>query len=1423
MKKIKKLSSLLAAVAVLLSSVVISTTVSAEDTYITHEVIDDIYNTGETTAISYTKNEAGADYLQKLYIKADTNIGLPSGKYGMFPYVHRVDGQDIPVANAVWYSENGMDTFFMDALLMPEKSSDDFVKSSYSFYYSSDNKNWTLADFSIGASEKKDATWFVTRRITVSDLPAGTKYVKFLSLNVNSTKGISYCMGFVRTGYTYKELVVDPIITAEYKNFYGVYANTLNNGAEITRDARIKIANVSDPKANGKVLIKKNGSSVEAADYYNSAESAYEFTESGEYEITASNVSGSASFSFRLQKVAEDTVAIRTVVDDIYNTGKTTAYYYTSYYADASHLYSLGITKDTNVLPSGKYCMRPYVHNYSEPKVYAIWKSDMGMGSFWVDAFLNPSSCDETFIRNSYKLYYSYDNEEWIEADFSIGEKRTEDASWFVTRRLTADKIPDGVKYVKYQSLCVDSTKNIGYMMGIVRSGYTVYVLEPKINANAKDILGYYQTPVGDGATVPSEVQVEFVDVTDAGGSYTIKKDGSDYALPSDSILTENGTYEITAVNSKGTETLTFTIDTSKATDAAFEKYDFSSGLESASEAYESLLGITPAGASADFTKGDGHIIVNDTAASKNQDATWWGLNEGRTKLTVGSDARGYTKDGYFYFVNQGSDGTKYTGFSITYTVGEQSGYPRDAYFSVYTADTYNGGYRLVEPSYIEKEPYNGSAAVARYHATYYLGAEASVVKIEFHPQAPDVASAYWQGTFLSILDLTKLSTPYMAVATVDGNRVVDNQVLTGNARISVSNAMYYFVEKDGKSYATPANGILTEDGYYTVTAGNAAGSASVSFYIAKKMPAIQLIDSFGNYLPDGSVATDDVKAVFYNADEIKTTLNDELYSTSSEQILDLNGKYVLTAKNAEGSFSYELQLSRPLPTLKAYNFQGTQVKEGDKIVTSVTFSMATYDSFAVTLNGKPISVGDDFKLTEEGEYVIEVVNKAGKTTLGFTLKYNPPLPTLTHAGDTVVSLDYHTIGASKWNSWMYKYENYTMDNGTALQSTWTGFTGPTVRPTVKDDSECYVIYKAPGFKSFHYYTAMSPSHKKSVDEVYSIYVSKDGRTYDKVDYTVEHDISYITVGWKLYRLVPESIPEGTKYIKVAMDMTGATAPYDTATKLVEFSYDKENYGKLDLDDILFMTEDAIDGDTVKIDFYNDGVVIPKEVFESINGTDITIDVNLYNKQTDKLEYVLDFNGMNIEEPMDFNTGVLKSENSTLKAVKASDSNAIGYTFSQASPWTMAVDFQIHDTESLKGGVYYAMYGYADNALVFISKQRLFAKGSTLTFSLTDYPELALSELVDLIKNSDEDEDYEDKDNYIDNSDDISEENTGNTEDEPIYMMTVNRRKKLSIASSSGILVPIIIIAAAVVVIAAAAVVLIILAKKGIIFKKKGV
>lgn len=1380
---LKKILSVLLAVIVVFGTVtcVANIGVTAEDTYITKTISYDCNIEGVSGSIS------GNKYLRYNY---DNTWVIEEGTFGFIPLSYLADTG----CYEVWNLEN-ISEFTLYTMNSKDISDNDIAKW-YNFSGSADGETWYSLSYVKDIEYKVifgTSRGFASYKLKVSDIPEGTNYIK---LSAPYENGTAWNHGFLKVELGYKELLKAPEITAEYKNYYGVYANVLTNDSKVKRDVKISASNMFDG-SGAEYTILKDGSKIDAATLYDEATDSYVFDENGKYSFTAKNYAGESNIEFTVQKVAEDSVVTKTTVDDIYNTGKTIAIERTDT-VDATSKVVMSISKSSgaNILPIDKYYMFPYSHGKNEPASYAIWYSDIGFGSFWVDTF-NNKGVGSKFFEERYSFYYSVDGSKWTKTEFTVGEGSNElTGKDMISYRLTIDKIPDGAKYIKYLSLITDATKNSGWSSGILRAGYTTYVLLPVINANFADVLGNFANPITNGCTVPSDAKIEYEDVgEEIDGVTTVKKDGNEIELPQDGILTEDGNYEIIAKNVKGTTTLSFVIDHSKASSKS-ETYVFSEGVESSEKEFAKLLGITPAGAPKDFTKGDGNVIVNDTAIVRDYDKAWWGLTEGGTKLTIGSDTKGYKKDGYFYFSNIGADGKKYTGISITYTVAIQSSYPRDAYLSVYSADKYNGTYRLIEPTTVTKEPYTGAPAAAVYHATYYLGGEGSVVKIKFNPQAP--SAELWKGSFLSILNLTKLSMP-LATATANGEKLVNNSITKEDVKLSFNNELYYFVEKDGKQIEVPANKVLTEDGFYTVTACNYAGTSTISFYIAKEIPVIQLTDSSGNYLSDAQTVVDDVNVVFYNADVSKTFRDGELFSTDKKLTVDLNGSYVFTAENDLGSYEISMVLKRPLPTIKAYNFRSAEIKNESTIETQATYNILTADSYSITLNGKAYKPKTEFKLTDEGTYVITAVNKAGTVTLEFTIKYNPPLDKVAHTGDTVEIIDYHKISRTGWiEKSVYKYDNFTLDNSSALRSDWTGFKGGVLHAESKDMEEAFVTYKSVGFKSFHLYVVMFPKKDVNVEEVYNLYASTNGSDFKKLDCTVEHDISYITTGYEKYRFVANNIPENTKYIKVVVKQENANAAWDRCITQVEYSYNKANVGKLDVDDVVFMLNDAFDGEAVSINIYNNNSVIPKRVFEAFCESDKTLKVNLMNSDGET-EFVLSFNGLNITEPMDFATGVSLGESNGSKTLKALDSGVKAVVFKQQGEWTLGVNLGVF-LERRNAGKSYSMYSYKNGAFSLIESVKVDLNGFA-SFDLFENSDYSISTMNDLI-NTEEEEITEDTEQVEE------EKNKGH------YVMVVSRKKFVPNVVQTNYTMWIIIACVAVFVIGAATAVVIILIKK---------
>lgn len=1262
--------------------------------------------------------------------------------------------------------------------------------SYYVFEASPDGNEWTKL------TTLKDADYLqsfinnnVSYKLYVQSVPEGTNFIRMTSAYTGSS---AWLHGIIHAGCESKERVLAPEIAATYKNYYGVYANKLSSGSLATRDVRVKITNIS-ADFGGKVTVIRDGSEVKASDYFSNDENAYCFTQNGEYSVTAENYAGNAEFKFRLSKTEEDWVVTKTVVDDIYNNGTTMAISRTDF-ADATSKVIMNLTKSsasniTHLIPGDKYFMWPYNHGRTEPMAEAVWYSEIGFGSFTVETLNSKATAIGDFYERTYSFYTSEDGKNWQKADFKIGKTLTNGInSSGISKELIVDEIPDGTKYVKFLSLITDETKHNGYLSGIVRASYTTYVLLPEINACFEDSLGNFTNPLTDGATAPSKVKVELTDVDfEVFGSFTVKKDGKEIPFENGGILTENGKYEISAMNLKGENKISFEIDNSLSTTKT-ETYVFSEGVISAAEEFDRLLKEQPKGAPKDFTKGDNHVLINDTAIIRNYDKAWWGLTEGGTKLTIGSDSTTYYKDGYFYFVNTDSKGNKYNGISLKYTKARMNGYPLDAYFSVYTADKFDGEYTLVKPITDTAEPFTGAPAAQVHNAVYYLGSSGSVVKIKFNPAAP--VTELWKGSFLAILELSKLSLPSLE-AKSGKVKLVNNDVVKTNVKLGVSDEYYWFITKDGKKYDKPANNTLTEDGYYTVTACNYGGTATLSFYIAKKMPMVRMVDATGNNLDNGAVTDDNIKVITYNSDKTKILKDGVLYSSKNEAELDLNGKYTIVVENEKGAYEAKVTLNRPMPTVKAYDIKGKQLNDGDTVVSKVKYAVEYQDTCKITLNGKKYKTDlEEAILTKEGSYVITVENKAGKASISFTIKYNPPLPDLVHPGDTVAHVDYEN--GSKFGDFNYKYQDTLMDAGKALMTDWTGFTGPVLRSTLTGDASGSITYKCAGFKSFAVYAAYLPVEGMTVSDMYDIFASADGKNFKKLTYTEEHDISHVTTGYVKYRLVAQDIPDKTKYIKVAINGQNATAAWLRCIPKVEFSYNKKDVGVLDIDDIKFMLEDAEEGSEVQVDLLNKDNVIPKEVFKLIQYSDKTLTVNLLNKNLER-EYRISFNGLEIEKPMDFNVKITSPDSKGLKTIKAYDKNARTASFAQKGKWTMGVQLTMI-INPRDAGKKYALYGY-NGEFELIDRVMAPATGY-LIYNLAQGAEYIFTLKTDLL---DKPENEETTDNVPEIQEDTPVEDTVIEETvenkNGTYVMTVTRKKYVpKIITTTEILVWVIVL-----------------------------
>ena len=1038
-------------------------------------------------------------------------------------------------------------------------------------------------------------------------------------------------------------------------------------------------------------------------------------SQTGKYKVTACSYMGCSTFEFEINPnggLNPDDL-IKTVVKkyDIYNTGELG----TTDFTNQSNQTKLSVKNSAvisypKLTPDGKYYVGMYV-NYvdNDGPVTATWSDTKnGMETFKMTALCAPDKnmTLEEFFKDAYRLSASSDGTNFTDVDFTFAENNIsgyglgEHGSGYKYYDLVISALPAGTKYVKFTSGVTGEQSKGGdcwrRSFAAVEYSYTLDLTSatpPNISAYFADSSGNFTAPVIDGVTVPSKVKVSADGMESVlKGKISVKKDGETCILPADMVFTEDGVYTVKAKNIIGITTLTFTIDSSKAVESGLY-YDFSRDLEKAKKNFEKLTSIGNHG----LNGKDSHIIVCDTQV-KATNKPWWGLREGGTKLTTGSDSRGYEQTGYFVFENIDEKGNKYTGFNMTYTVARQSGYPTDASINVYILNKKTNKWMLIEPVSTTKNALGTDPLVWQCNSTYVLGEEGSIVKVEFI--TPD-GYEKWKSGALSVLDVKKLSLP-LIIGKTNGKQFLNNSVVQSDVKLEVKNEDYWFIEKDGETIKTPKNNTFKEDGLYTAYACSYTGTAVFNFYIARKIPVAVLYDVNGNFIKNGDTVVDDVRIVTYNAEKLKITKDGKAYKATNN-ILEKNGVYVITVskKGFEDSV-IKVTINRNTPNLKVLDFRSKEVKNGDVIETEATYSYNTFDTknnIKITLNGKTHKPEKEGTLTKEGKYVITVTNAAGKASLSFTIKYNPPLPDYKHPGEIVTILDYEND--AKWGDYIYLKQSMQRDNTTAIKSGWTGLKGPVIHPSGIDfETDPYVIYKNGAFDSFVLWGLYLPQEGFDVNNIYTIEASKDGKKYTKLSFTNEHDISHITIvrGYVKYRLVAQNIPEGTKYIKVSINTKDADAGWSRMYTKVEFSCNKEDMNNLDVDDIIFMMSDAEYGDTREVTLYRSrNNIIPKKVFEAFRDEDKTLKVNIVD-DNDNLLYTLSFNGLDIIEPMDFHTGV--NFTTAPKHFTKEDPYALSISFEQKGDWTMSLTLGMSGMKDWSGGMRYNLYTVEDGAYI---------------------------------------------------------------------------------------------------------------------------
>ncbi|MBQ5798501.1 MAG: hypothetical protein IIW16_01635, partial [Clostridia bacterium] len=477
-------------------------------------------DTAGTLSNSYEDNPLG------------TAIGYAFNGYSYYP--------DHATDSMVWNYQNISE--FCIYGLGNKAYNDDTYNSFYKFSASSDGVTYT--PLTITTTVVANYTGNYRRvKVTPQNIPSGTNYIKLTSEVIDTKWNKGVVLGATIT--------YNPTLTPEFtvlaKNIKNEYANPVADAATVTRDTLVKVDGLG---GSGAVTIKKDGTAVTAADYYNSTEKGYIFKTDGTYEITAtnSNFTAGKTFSFTLAKKEAGTLVYTNTSYNYFEQkahGATTVTGYSN------------MSLNVSIAGANKASLYPNLHGG-----YVIWNV-ANLSGFAVETI----STDESFdFANTYIFTASADGDNWTSVPYDIAETVPQYSSSHPSCLLTLKNIPDGTNYIRL-------TNN--YQGGIWEAGFIkvhtqTKVLAPEVSAIYKNLGGIYANMVEDGGVAKRATMLKITEMA-LGGTVKITKNGEDanledyYDQSEDVYLfNEDGEYKVTAENVVGKSELSFTVKLNK-------------------------------------------------------------------------------------------------------------------------------------------------------------------------------------------------------------------------------------------------------------------------------------------------------------------------------------------------------------------------------------------------------------------------------------------------------------------------------------------------------------------------------------------------------------------------------------------------------------------------------------------------------------------------------------------------------------------------------------------------------------------------------------------------------------------------------------------------------------------------------------------
>ena len=682
-------------------------------------------------------------------------------------------------------------------------------------------------------------------------------------------------------------------------------------------------------------------------------------TADGVYTISVTDKSkNKLSFTFTMDKKAPAVTATTKAKKKLSNNGATNEAYVTVSISDANKKYSKSVTKD------GKGISYPSNGKFSSEGVYIVTAKDAAGNRttfrFVIDRKAPVISC-KTVTGSAMKngaavnknVVISVADRAPVTKTLTLNGKKI---SWPSKNTATADG--------RYTVTAKDS-------LGYTASAFTFTIDKTAPSISAKNSSG---ATIGNNGVTNKNVTVK---VSGYVGAITATKNGSGFKFPSGGVFTADGVYTVSAADAVGNRaTIKFTID---KTGPVVTGLDEGNKAVPNGSAINKAVTVTVTGA------------VKKSATKDGTPISWPGddtFSDEALYVVTAADALGNT--------------TTYS-FTIDKTTPSVSAKDSDN-AAVNNNDTINKDVTVTVTGD------NGSPKATKDGAAFtYPSGGVFTADGEYVVTAKDAAGN--EATLTFTIDKTG-----PAISGLDeGNKAVTNGAsVNENVTVTVSGAdlASKSATQDGAPISWPGDNTFKDDAAYEITAVDTLGNTSTySFTIDKTAPAVSAKDSLDNDVTDNGFTKNAVTVTVTGEDEKTATKDDADFEYPADGIFSADGVYVVTAKDDAGNettLTFTIDAAAPVLTAVLTADGVTPVTDGVTVTDAAGVTLSLTEQNVQTITVKkggadyrhyPLLEGEDesllwdgktpLALTEEGEYLITVSDKAGNSLeFSFTISF---------------------------------------------------------------------------------------------------------------------------------------------------------------------------------------------------------------------------------------------------------------------------------------------------------------------------------------------------------------------------------------------------------------------------------------------------